>query len=939
MRARGAEAMNLGDGLKLETQILNGKTKLILAPYDAQEKTSKQVGNRGKAQRTALKGKHQPQVLHTVQNNNERAEQPVLKSRFGKVGLGSGKPPTNVLKELENKKHAPLIQQNAQQTKADAGKAKPMPTKFSNVPKQRPQDKPGITAEDLRESLVCLTQKQFQQILMTINQSNKPNAQEQTADEDNKETEEEESVAQLLHPEEDAGEERDESPSATQPKDVKAGNLFSTLGEREKEKSLQETKKAQWKRELDEQVALKKKLKEADLEGINLRHREGIESSVSERTPYSNTPLNDYSTPDSMLPSTETTDSSPIERASSFSSPELPAAIRCAFVMGEAAPLDHPFSAVKRQQQKKWLEELNKQREEDALRKMQEKKKIQEAEQQDLWAMHFDSFKKVVDNQTPVYQNTADVQLSANPSSSLEPGLAEYQRTPALTDVQQEQPETRMSTEEEYFHSQKAGFLRTMTALLDPAQIDERDRRRQKQLEHQKAIAAQVEEKRKRKQLEDEQRQQEEQEEERRLAKEQEQIQKQYEQDIFRQKQKEDVVNLKTRELYQSMQRAQEEAQRLKQEQLLRHLLKKGHDISNLQKNAEGEAVHLDTSRAASRTSENIPEGSRNGSNSVMKPSVTALLSPRRDTAVQTDDLDTRLKPESVSNGASWRQHQNASPDIPVEFTYQQTKAEQPGKKVKSQRDRSESTKENIIDDIYDQYARTEKQTREPGRKPDWNRNRPPKKYVPASERYPRGLQKQREESKVRRQMELLHLVDRNSSNNLSTRKGISPERSPVPREDAKISHPPEEIRPALEAQKEEKFQKVDPYFKRKPNVTPVPPISTQMNLSPELDKPEPQRPPSSQFVPYVRTKEIYYLDPDAPMSRPSTHDPQYKRAAGDQESRQIFSSDHARDPLLNPNVIRNKDRQQAILRGLSELRKGLLQKQRELETGLMPDV
>lgn len=416
---------------------------------------------------------------------------------------------------------------------------------------------------------------------------------------------------------------------------------------------------------------------------------------------------------------------------------------------------------------------------------------------------------------------------------------------------------------------------------------------------------------------------------------------------------------MKTRELYQSMQRAQEEAQRLKQEQRMRHLVKKGHDISNLQKNSPGEAVPFDPSRASSCTNEAVPEDSLIGANSVMKQSVTTLISPRKDTAVQTDDLDTG-QTERVSHGPSWRQEQNASPDIPVEFTYQQPKAEQPGKNLKAQRDRSESTKENLIDDVYDQYARTEKQTRERGQKPDWNRNRPQKKYVPASERYPKGLQKQREESKVRRQMELLNLVEKNS-NNLSTRKGLSPERSPVPLEDAKISHPPEEARPALDTQKEERNHRVDPYFKRpesppvpavknrlqqrRPNATPVPsvysgnPISTQMNISPDLDKQETHRPPSSQFVPYVRTKEIYYLDPDAPMSRPSTHDPQYKRAAGDQESRQIFSSDHARDPLLNPNVIRNKDRQQAILRGLSELRKGLLQKQRELETGLIPDV
>lgn len=34
-------------------------------------------------------------------------------------------------------------------------------------------------------------------------------------------------------------------------------------------------------------------------------------------------------------------------------------------------------------------------------------------------------------------------------------------------------------------HGPKTNFLRSMTALLDPAQIEERERRRQKQLEHQ----------------------------------------------------------------------------------------------------------------------------------------------------------------------------------------------------------------------------------------------------------------------------------------------------------------------------------------------------------------------------------------------------------------------------------------------------------------------
>lgn len=47
-------------------------------------------------------------------------------------------------------------------------------------------------------------------------------------------------------------------------------------------------------------------------------------------------------------------------------------------------------------------------------------------------------------------------------------------------------------------------------------------------------------------------------------------------------------MTLKTNELYQTMQRAQELAQRLKQEQRIKELAQKGHDISKLQKNLGG---------------------------------------------------------------------------------------------------------------------------------------------------------------------------------------------------------------------------------------------------------------------------------------------------------------------------------------------------------------
>lgn len=76
------------------------------------------------------------------------------------------------------------------------------------------------------------------------------------------------------------------------------------------------------------------------------------------------------------------------------------------------------------------------------------------------------------------------------------------------------------------------------------------------------------------------------------------------------------------------------------------------------------------------------------------------------------------------------------------------------------------------------QYRRTEKQTKlmkKCPKKPAWNINKPLKKYVPASAKYPAHLQKEKEEKKVQRQMELLHLVERNNPENLSQNRGISP--------------------------------------------------------------------------------------------------------------------------------------------------------------------
>ncbi|XP_009696192.1 PREDICTED: coiled-coil domain-containing protein 66 [Cariama cristata] len=506
-------------------------------------------------------------------------------------------------------------------------------------------------------------------------------------------------------------------------------------------------------------------------------------------------------------------------------------------------------------------------------------------------------------------------------------------------------------------HNQKVSFLRSMTALLDPAQIEERDRRRQKQLEHQKGIMAQIEEKRKKKQLEEEQRKWQEQEEEQRLAREKEQMQKQFEEDMLKQKQKEELVTLKTNELYQTMQKAQELAQRLKQEQRIRDLAQKGHDISKLQKNLGGGDTEFENcNTGTSHQSHNFSDD--------IKSHIDQETSPRKDTAVQTDYFNTSAYTESAEERTVCCE----SPDISIE--YKETSNSKKYQKEMQYIDKNKlSGKETgaIYSDLYEQYARKEKQIKPSekySKRPDWNIKKPGKRYVPASERYPKQLQKQREENKVRRQMELLQLVERNTPGNLCPKKGGYSGRSPSPHEEINTKSKGHRVR------KEEQLHK-NHLTEERSESPPVPAVKNRLHQVPQKQihtsnflvhnnnsrreknsKTETQqrsslppiteagRPPSSQFIPYVRTSEVYYLDPEAPVTRPSTQDPQYRQFNDSyQAPQQIFSSDHVRDPLLNPDVVKIRERQQAILKGLSELRQGLLRKQKELETALIPAI
>ncbi|XP_077894510.1 coiled-coil domain-containing protein 66 isoform X13 [Ictidomys tridecemlineatus] len=840
--------MNLGDGLKLETELLDGKTKLILSPYEHKSKFSVKMGNKTKIAKCPLRTK---QTGHIIKSQNTCIGSGKL---FQKKTIDSGtsqargeknrmilSPTKDLCKQYTDKdclcspKGISSTTPNIQKTRNTID--------ISLVDKQKSHKK-HITVENMNSGLMCLTQDQLQHILMTVNQ----------------------------------------------------GNGSVSLTENGKEE------------ETNEQVALKKKEKEASEKWSN-----SWKKSESDKIVWEKLQILDQSK--------------------------------------EAMLLEHPFGAVK-QEQRKWIEELNKQ-EDDQQRKTEEKIIFSKGEEHDRWAMHFDSLKShpgsrsqlssLSTQKQPEYfcvspdtQELADVSSVYTPTtgSQLETSEEEHIAKP-LKDVAEA-------------NNQKTNFLRSMTALLDPAQIEERDRRRQKQLEHQKAITAQVEEKRRKKQLEEEQRKKEEQEEERRLAREREEMQKQYEEDILKQKKKEEIMTLKTNELFQTMQRAQELAHRQKQEQRIRELAQKGHDTSRLMKNLGVDTIQMDYN--ASITISNSRHDSEEASDK-MNPCINSTTSPRKDTGVQTDDLTTGIfaNAESYCEYVKEREITNcSSPEISVEFNGQFKTDKQELRKKNANLEKENS----LCNDQCNEFVKPEKQTKHMKkcpRRPEWNLNKPLKRYVPASEKYPIQLQRQREEKKVRRQMELLHLVERNNPEHLSQNRGTSSEVHSSQQETESQSRwhliKKEEESLKIHSLNKERFQSSPvPAVKNRTQQTQTNNISHlplkysscetenlisrggQTGLSAGMSE-------SSHFIPYVRTNEIYYLDPDAPLSRPSTQEPQYQNS---QDCDQV-SDHHIRDPLLNPNLLKNRDRQQAILKGLSELRQGLLQKQKELETNLMP--
>ncbi|XP_051803978.1 coiled-coil domain-containing protein 66 isoform X2 [Acanthochromis polyacanthus] len=839
--------MNIGDGLLFELE--NGKPRLILLRHGA-EKNAAKPSFRPRA--ANILSSRQPSCMEEVQGEEHRPRQPAgrhqevrHKARRAAASFSSNITTTEgrnttltSCKTNDDHKRgsSKVVAKGKSDRQKHSGTVGPLRVDGRTGPAQnvgtRGAGKAGLkealTGLDagLKENVVCLTSEQLQQILSTVQTSSNgqllpddhqgPGSQTQTSMTEGEGGE---------MKKEDGGREEEiqkgRGEAEIQEKDRRlSGCLFSWMEERESDSRVAiDARKARWKKELDEQVALKQQ------QQCSVPARLQVEEDA-----------------DSVL-----------SVQSCVSHRELPAAIRSSLRLGEVTPMEETLTVERKEEERRrWLEELDHQREETTERRRREKLLQSQTEDVAFWATHFDSLQR----RPPVHPAAPSAPTPAQFSSSERGEWDPSSLWEAMSSCGAESVGT-VSVDTVSGYPTRPSYLRTMTALLDPAQIEEKERRRLKQLEQQRAIQAQMEERRQQRERDQAKRRQEEEAEERRVMLEREMLQKQYEMDTLREKQKEQPVH-----------QAEQP--------------KRGHEDGGQQETLEPSAPQQ-------------AEG--------LKASAVAY----KDSAVQTDAVLslTADRAETPDVSAQY-QLPPLPPPSPPPLPPPPPPTTPPSSKSRAVR----TGKENIClpagGDPYEAFARRDK------KRPEWNTQRPSRRFVPASERYPVALQKNRQESRLKRQAELLALQERTC---------LSRTGPPLQNQESGPCPNPSQTRTSPS-------RKVE-------NDSSGPSSSSAVNTERGRSPPVPAfrhrvqtPPPVLEFVPYVRTDEVFNMDPLEPADTPP---PQAHTGAPP-------AAPH-RDPLLHPELLRTSHthRQQEILRGLAQLRQGLLQKQRELETDLNP--
>ncbi|NXG19419.1 CCD66 protein, partial [Grallaria varia] len=151
------------DGLKLETEVLDGKPRLILASSD-KSKPAMKMGNKAKAPKQALRTRHTGHVLRSSQNaciKQENVAKPRSESSLSMTKGEKLQVPKYSSHEARTQGHSLIFQRDGTNRYPDS--EDPNTVKKA---KRKPQT-PSVSAEDFT-SLVCLTQEQLQQILTIV---------------------------------------------------------------------------------------------------------------------------------------------------------------------------------------------------------------------------------------------------------------------------------------------------------------------------------------------------------------------------------------------------------------------------------------------------------------------------------------------------------------------------------------------------------------------------------------------------------------------------------------------------------------------------------------------------------------------------------------------------------------------------------------------------
>ncbi|NXO22677.1 CCD66 protein, partial [Cisticola juncidis] len=151
------------DGLKLKTEVLDGKPRLILASSD-KSKPAMKMGNKARAPKQALRIKHTGLILGPTQNaciKQENLTKPRSESRLSMAKGEKLHVNKHFSHEATTKGYSLLFQRDKTNRYPDS--------EDPNIVKKTKHKPQAIhaSAEDLK-SLVCLTQAQLQQILMIV---------------------------------------------------------------------------------------------------------------------------------------------------------------------------------------------------------------------------------------------------------------------------------------------------------------------------------------------------------------------------------------------------------------------------------------------------------------------------------------------------------------------------------------------------------------------------------------------------------------------------------------------------------------------------------------------------------------------------------------------------------------------------------------------------